>query len=62
MWVYDLDNEFVRFIQLQIVKTKGKVPPRDYYRTVCDYFHNVKHYIAVYGGKGKSGYVKSLHM
>ena len=62
VWVYDIDSEIVRFIQWQLIETKGKAPPRAYYRTVFDYSHNGNHYIAVYGGKGRSGYLKSLNM
>jgi hypothetical protein len=53
VWVYDLDSEIVIFIRWKFVDTKGKAPPRAYYRAVCDYIHDGKHYIAVYGGKGR---------
>jgi hypothetical protein len=62
VWVYDLDSEVVMFIQWQIAATKGKAPPRAYYRSVCDFIHEDKHYIAVYGGRGKISYSRSLYL
>jgi hypothetical protein len=61
VWLYDIDSEIVKFMQWKLVDTKEKSPPRAYYRAVCDYIHEGNHYIAVYGGLGKSGYVKSLY-
>ena len=62
VWLYDLDSEIVIIIQWKLVDTKGKAPPRANYRAVCDYIHDGKNYIAVYGGKGRYDYIKSLHM
>lgn len=62
VWIYDLDAEIVMFIQWQLAPTKGKAPPRVYYQSVCDYIHEGKHYIAVYGGYVRSKYLQSLYM
>lgn len=63
VWLYDIDSEIVKFIQWQLIVTTGKAPPRAYYRTVCAYMHEGKHYLAVYGGKdNRTNYVTSLHM
>jgi hypothetical protein len=62
VWVYDLSSETVNFIQWKLVDIKGKAPPRAYNRAVCDYFHDGKHYIAVYGGRGRFGYLNNLHV
>jgi hypothetical protein len=63
VWIYDMDNQTVKVIQWQLQVTKGKAPPRAYYRAVCSYKHGERYYIAVYGGKdNRTEYVKSLHM
>ncbi len=62
VWLYDLDSEIVISMQWKLVDTNGKAPPRAYYRAVCDYIHDGRHYIAVYGGLGRYDYIKSLHM
>ena len=62
VWLYDIEGETVIFMQWQLAATKGKAPPRAYYRAVCGYIHDGKRYIAVYGGKNRTDYVKSLFM
>jgi hypothetical protein len=62
VWLYDLDSESVTFTQWKMVDTRGKAPPRAYYRAVCDFIYEGKHYIAVYGGKDRSGYLNSLYV
>lgn len=62
LWVYELVSENVIFIQWRLIDYKGTAPPRAYYRSVCDYIHNGKRHIAVYGGMGKSEYITSLFM
>jgi hypothetical protein len=63
VWLYDIDSEMVKFKQWKIVDTKGKYPPRAYYRSVCNYIHQGKHYLAIYGGIGRyDEYIKSLYM
>jgi hypothetical protein len=62
VWLYDLDSEIVMFIQWQLAATKGKAPPRADSPSVCDYIHEGKHYIAVYGGNGRSNYIHSIYM
>lgn len=62
MWIYDIDGEIVICIQWQLADTKGKAPPRAYYRSVCDFIHDGKHYIAVYGGIGKVTYLRNLYL
>jgi hypothetical protein len=62
VWIYELDSEVVIFIQWQLATTKGKIPARGYYRSVCDFVHEGKHYIAVYGGKGKLDYLYGLYL
>jgi hypothetical protein len=62
VWVYDMDSEIVKFIQWQLAATKGKAPPRAYYRTVCGYIHEGKRYISVYGGIGRIYSITSLYM
>ncbi len=62
VWLYDIESEIVVFMQWQLAVTKGKAPPRAYYRAVCGYVHEGKRYIAVYGGKNKTDYAKSLYV
>jgi hypothetical protein len=62
VWVYDIESEVVIFIQWQLKPIKGKAPPRAYYRSVCDYIHEGKRYIAVYGGIGKVNHFLTLHL
>jgi hypothetical protein len=61
VWLYDLDSEIVIIIQCKLVDTKGKAPPIAYYRSVCDYIHDGKGYLALYVGKGKLGFIKNFH-
>jgi len=62
IWVFDLDSETVIFNQWRSIDTKGKAPPRGYYRAVCKYSKGEKQYIAVYGGIGRRSKLKTLHM
>ena len=62
VWLYDIENESVIYIQWKLVDDKGKSPPRAFYRSVCKYLHQGKEYIAVYGGQGKTGLVHNLYM
>jgi hypothetical protein len=62
IWVFDLDSETVIFTQWRSIDTKGKAPPRGYYRAVCKYSKDGKRYIAVYGGIGRRSNLKTLHM
>jgi hypothetical protein len=62
LWIYEIFSESVRFIQWRLVDYKGTAPPRAYYRSVCEYIHNGKRHIAVYGGMGRSEYITSLFM
>jgi hypothetical protein len=62
VWLFDIENEYVMFIQWKLVDPIGKPPPRAYYRAVCDYFHEGRHYIAVYGGLIRNTPVHTLFM
>jgi hypothetical protein len=62
LWLYDIENEPVISIQWKLIDPIGKPPPRAYYRAVCDYFHEGRHYIAVYGGLFRNTYVHTLFM
>lgn len=62
VWVFDLENESVSSIQWKLIDDRGKVPPRSFYKSVCEYMHEGKQYIAVYGGIGKIDYLRSLFM
>ena len=62
IWLYDIENESVMFIQWKIVDPIGKSPPRAYYRSVCDYFHEGRKYMAVYGGLDRKTPVHTLFM
>jgi hypothetical protein len=60
VWLYDIESESVIFIQWKLVDDKGRPPPRAFYRSVCEYSHEGKQYIAVYGGHDRYDYVHSL--
>ena len=62
VWIYDTDNESVIYIQWKLIDDKGKAPPRAFGRSICDYMHNGKQYLAVYGGKNRTDLVRSLFM
>lgn len=62
LWLYDIENQSVRFIQWRAVDDKGSVPIRAYYRSVCYYIHEGKEYLAVYGGLGKYDVNTALYM
>jgi len=62
LWAYNIEDEFVKSIYWRYIQPQGRSPPRAYKRSVCDYIHQSKHYIAVYGGKGKTAFVHSLFM
>ena len=61
VWLYDIGSETVILTQWKLVDVKGKPPPRGSYRGICDYTHEGKHYLAVYGGVGKFGDIQSLY-
>lgn len=62
LWEFDIENEYVRYIQWKLVNESGEVPPRAYYRAMCHYEKDGKKYLAVYGGIGSDTFEKNLHM
>lgn len=61
VWLYDIEGESVICIQWKLVDDKGQPPPRAFYRSICQYYHQGKWYMAVYGGHDKEKYVHSLY-
>jgi hypothetical protein len=62
LWLYDIQNQSVLYIQWKVIDEKGSVPPRGYYRSTCTYIHEGKQYLAVYGGVGKTSFINALYM
>lgn len=62
LWLYNIENQSVRYIQWKIVDDKGSIPVRAYYRSVCYFIHKDKEYLAVYGGIDKFGANTSLYL
>lgn len=49
-------------MQWEIIEDRGKPPPRAWYRTICEFMHEGKHYIASYGGSDKVNFINSLYL
>lgn len=62
LWLYDIPNQSVNYIQWKTLDEKGSPPPRGYYRSTCSYLHEGKQYLAVYGGVGKDSFIHSMFM
>lgn len=62
LWEFDIENQYVIYIQWKFVNNSGAPPPRSYYRAICDYEEGNKKYLAVYGGRGINDYIKTFHM
>jgi hypothetical protein len=62
LWVFDIENKYVRYIQWNLVSSNGTPPPRSYYRAMCHYKEDGKKYLAVYGGVGEREYIQNLFM
>ena len=62
LWLYNIENQSVRYIQWKIVDDNGTIPIRTYYRSVCYFIHKDKEYLAVYGGIGKGEANTHLYM
>jgi hypothetical protein len=62
VWLYDIEGESVILIQWKLVDDKGRAPPRAFYRSICQYYHEGKQYMAVYGGRDREKYIHSLFM
>lgn len=62
LWLYDIDQQSVIFIQWKIIDENGTPPPRAFYRAVCGLIHEDKQYIAVYGGEDKDQFNSRLYL
>jgi hypothetical protein len=62
IWLYDIDNQTVALIQWKLVDDKGTPPPRGYYKSVTEFVHDSKQYIAIYGGGTDKGFSTRLFL
>ncbi len=62
LWEFDINNQYVIYSQWKVVNDSGELPPRSYYRAVCNYEKDGKQYLAVYGGAGLNEYIQTLYM
>lgn len=62
LWEYDIKYQTVIYIQWEILKLSGTLPPRAYYSAICSFSHKNKNYIAVYGGDDEVDYVHGLYL
>jgi hypothetical protein len=62
LWMFDIENQYVRSIQWNLINSSGSPPPRSCYRSISDYVKDGKKYLAVYGGMGERGYINTLYM
>jgi hypothetical protein len=62
LWEFDIENQYVRYIQWKLLNDKGSPPPRSYYGAMCHYEEDGKKYLAVYGGTGVNDYIKTFHV
>jgi hypothetical protein len=62
LWLLDIDNIMVTFIQWEPVITKGPKPPASAYSGAVAYKYNEKTYIATFGGIGRKDTHNNLNM
>lgn len=62
LWLLDIDNIMVTFIQWEPVVTKGPKPSASAYSGAVAYKYNEKTYIATFGGIGRKDTHNNLNM
>ena len=62
LWLFDLDNYLVRFIQWHQVSSPDSILPSSVYSSKASFEINGKEYLAVYGGIYRDGISNRLYM